>query len=128
MLMAGDMTKNAALLRAIMAAAMSIALMLPAGCAFPYKAPILSEKGITFKVRVPGAQQVAIVGSFNNWNRDKDVMSGPDSDGWWSITLPLSPGRHEYLFLIDGTTWHLDPHGTGIADDGFGGKNSVLYL
>jgi len=112
----------------VMAAGMIIAMMILGGCAIQYGAPILSEKGITFKVHVPGAKQVAIVGSFNNWDRQKNLMSGPEGDGWWSITLPLSPGRHEYLFLIDGTIWHLDPHGTGMTDDGFGGKNSVLYL
>lgn len=127
-MMDGPLIRKEALLRTIMAAGMFIALMLPAGCAFPYKAPILGEKGITFKVRVPGAKKVSIVGSFNRWDRDKDPMTGPDRDGWWSITLPLPPGRHEYLFLIDGETWHLDPHGVGMADDGFGGKNSVLYL
>ncbi len=127
-MMIGRMIKKAAFLRMIMAAGMIVALMLPAGCAFPYKAPIVGEKGITFKVRVPGAKNVSIAGSFNRWDREKDQMSGPDRGGWWSITLPLSPGRHEYLFLIDGETWHLDPHGVGISDDGLGGKNSVLYL
>lgn len=101
--------------------------VIAGGCA-AYRGPVAANDGVVFKVRLPQAKQVNITGSFNGWDRSKDRLSGPDEDGWWSITLPLGPGRHEYLFLIDGSTWLVDPHGTATADDGFGGKNSVLYL
>ncbi len=120
--------KGASLLRAALCAALIAAPMIPAGCTRPSRGPFPSEQGVTFSVRAPGAKRVAIAGSFNTWDRNRDLLSGPDSNGWWSITLPLGPGRHEYLFLVDGSTWLADPHGTATADDGFGGKNSVLYL
>jgi hypothetical protein len=37
-------------------------------------------------------------------------------------------GRHEYLFLVDRTTWLLDPYAGISANDGFGGKNGIIYL
>lgn len=79
-------------------------------------------------VFAPDAETVSLVGSFNRWDKDVDRMTGPDEKGWWRIALPLESGRHEYLFLIDGKRWMRDPQVPSVVDDGFGGKNSVLYL
>ena len=107
--------------------ALLLLAVLAGGCA-TYGGPFVAEAGVVFKVRAPGAKQVHIVGSFNRWDRQKDALSGPDNNGWWIITLPLAPGRHEYLFLVDGATWLPDPSAPGRTDDGYGGKNSILYL
>ena len=97
-------------------------------CALKYEAPVVHEQGVTFKVKAPEARTVSIVGSFNHWDHDKNRLSGPDDKGWWSITLPLRPGRHEYLFLINGAEWMMDPHAPTVVGDGFGGENAVLYV
>lgn len=102
-------------------------LLLFAGCA-KYTGPMWGERGVTFMMNAPGARQAAIAGSFNGWDKERDRLSGPDKAGWWTITLPLGFGRYEYLFLVNGTQWVLDPYALITADDGFGGKNGVLSV
>jgi len=56
---------------------------------------------------------VALVGSFNNWNKTANPMRA-DADGLtWRLDLPLSPGRYVYKFAQfepDGKeNWVADP-------------------
>jgi len=46
----------------------------------------------------------------------------------WSITLPLTPGRYEYKFLVDGKKWMHDPENPQKIEDGFGGHSSVIEV
>lgn len=98
------------------------------GCAAGYTAPFADSNGVTFRHHAPAAHEVAIAGSFNRWDPARDKLAGPDKGGWWSITLRLGQGRHEYLFVIDNRDWVLDPLAVAYADDGFGSRNSVFYL
>jgi glycosidase len=76
----------------------------------------------------PAAQQLALVGTFNGWNREVDRFQGPDAAGQWTITLELPAGRHEYKFLADGARWITDPQNSESAPDNHGGRNSLLKL
>ncbi|MEK6698279.1 MAG: glycogen-binding domain-containing protein [Nitrospirota bacterium] len=98
------------------------------GCTARYTAPFADADGVAFRFHAPAAHEVAIAGSFNRWDPARDRLSGPDKAGWWSITLRLSEGRHEYLFVVDNRDWVLDPLAVAYADDGFGSRNSVFYL
>ncbi len=98
-----------------------------AACAPLHPGPELTKDGVRFTFSSPQAKSVAISGSFNAWSRSRDRLSGPDEHGTWSILIPLSEGRYEYLFLIDGHTWQVDPSVPAV-DDGFGGKNSVIVI
>ena len=102
-------------------------LILSFGCSHRYIGPVIEGNGVTFFVNAPHAKKINIVGSFNQWNKDKNALSGPDSDGIWKITLPLLEVRYEYLFLIDGEKWLLDPAMPSV-DDGLGGRNSVIHI
>lgn len=97
------------------------------GCNPQYLKPTIVEGGVRFSVKSPDAKKVTIVGSFNQWDTDKDVLSDPEGDGIWNIVLPLKDGRYEYLFLIDGEKWLLDPTVPSV-DDGLGGRNSVIHI
>lgn len=83
--------------------------------------------GVRFALELKNAKKVAIVGAFNQWDSERDVLSGSDGDGMWQITIPLSEGRYEYLFLINEEKWVLDPT-VPFVDDGLGGKNSVVLI
>ncbi|CAI0469255.1 unnamed protein product [Linum tenue] len=48
---------------------------------------ILSETGITYREWAPGATRAALIGDFNNWNPNADVMAR-DEFGVWEIFLP----------------------------------------
>src|SRR5574340_542426 len=82
---------------------------------------------VTFSLSAPRAASVTIAGSFNQWDPVRDALLGPDRSGNWTITLRLAPGRYEYLFLINDREWTPDPRAPS-ADDGMGGRNSVVLV
>lgn len=73
----------------------------------------------------PGARSVSVAGDFNGWNPARTPLERSDS-GMWTATIPLKPGRYEYMFVIDGKQWIPDPLATEAATDGFGAQNAVL--
>jgi hypothetical protein len=49
----------------------------------------------------------------------------------WSVTVPMSVGRHLYSFFTvgrDGEQWMADPYAPAAPDDGFGRANSVIIV
>ena len=49
----------------------------------------------------PFAKEVAVAGTFNDWNCRRDFLRHCGS-GWWSIIKYLTPGIYEYRFIVDG--------------------------
>jgi hypothetical protein len=49
-------------------------------------------------------------------------------DGTWSVQVSLPQGRHEYLFLVDGSRYESDPNALELRQDGMGNENAVLRL
>jgi 1,4-alpha-glucan branching enzyme len=96
-------------------------------CAAKQRGPELLDAGVRFTVSAPTAVSVSIIGSFNRWDPRRNMLSGPDEGGIWSIVLCLLPGRYEYLFVINGNERRLDPFAVEV-DDGMGGKNSVVFV
>jgi hypothetical protein len=80
---------------------------------------------VQFRLLAGDAQNVALAGSFSGWQ--PDVALRPSPDGIWTVTLPLSPGVHDYAFIVDGQRWVSDPYAPQV-DDGFGGTHSRLML
>jgi 1,4-alpha-glucan branching enzyme len=97
------------------------------GCAPKHLGPEITKDGVLFTLYAPLAKSVTISGSFNAWDIHKNRLSGPDKDGVWSGVIPLRAGRYEYLFVLNGKEWQPDPSVPAV-DDGFGGKNSVLFV
>jgi 1,4-alpha-glucan branching enzyme len=54
-------------------------------------------------------KSVAVAGTFNHWKATGHEMQGPDGEGWYTTTLELAEGRHEYKFVMDGKDWERDP-------------------
>jgi hypothetical protein len=73
----------------------------------------------------PGAQSVAVAGDFNGWNPGQTKLERSES-GMWTATIPLRPGRYQYMFVIDGKQWIADPLAGEASGDGFGAENAVL--
>lgn len=84
-----------------------------------------SKVFVRLVVLQPSAQSVSVAGDFNEWNPTKTKLERADG-GMWTVTLPLKPGRYEYMFVIDGKQWIADPLATEEAIDGFGAQNAVL--
>ena len=96
--------------------------------------------GILFQYDAPSARRVNLAGNFpdNQWLKDgiQDDMMHDDGkngdkvagDGIWSIVKPLTTGRYEYKYFVDNNSWFPDPNSIDTADDGYGGRNSVLIV
>jgi hypothetical protein len=64
--------------------------------------PRVVAGGVEFAIRAPQARLVTIAGDFNGWSTGSLALVDPDGDGVWTLTVPLRPGRHQYLFFVDG--------------------------
>ena len=73
------------------------------------------------------ARSVSVVGDFNGWKRDETPLNVASRPGVWSVSLPLSPGRHEYAFIVDGQRWVVDPASVAASDE-FGTESSVVLV
>lgn len=73
----------------------------------------------------PGAQSVSVAGDFNGWNPGQTKLQRSEG-GMWTATIPLKPGRYQYMFVIDGKQWIADPLAGEASGDGFGSENAVL--
>ena len=75
----------------------------------------------------PGAKRVELVGDFNEWAKGSTELSPSGAPGVWAVSVPLSPGRHEYAFIINGSRWVADPLAVKSSDD-FGTESSVIRV
>jgi len=89
--------------------------------------PPVSDTVVKFVVVAPEASKVRLVGDFNEWSDTKTPMVRVANSGVWTVTLPLTAGRHLYAYLVDGQ-WVNDPSAPLAPDDGFGHANSVRIV
>jgi len=88
------------------------------------RTPPAARKSATFILDAQSAWDVAIAGSFNNW-QPQGMTKGPDD--LWQITLPLAPGTYEYRFLVD-TKWWDDPNNPRKTINESGSFNSICEV
>ena len=81
---------------------------------------------VVLRCDAPQAKEVRVVGDFNGWNPSATPMAR-QPDGQWMVSLELTHGFHEYLFLVDGKPV-LDPSATGKTRNTFYEQVSLLAL
>lgn len=91
------------------------------------KNPVYEGGKVVFRFKAPEATSVFLAGTFNNWSTTATPMKKKEN-GIWEVALELGPGRYEYKFVINGTTWKEDPINPGKVPDPYGGYNSVFIL
>ena len=102
---------------------------------FPNRTPVepvigpvaVTEILVEFSLEAPGATTVAVAGDFSGWESNF-ILDDVDGDGIWTGRIPITPGLHKYMFVIDGTDWVTDPRAQRYSDDGFGNRNAVLAV
>jgi hypothetical protein len=87
----------------------------------------VAPRVVKFVLIAPQASRVSMVGDFNGWD-SAATPAARQSDGSWAIFVPLTPGRHVYSFVVDGTHFVPDPSAPVAPDDGYGQKNSVVVV
>ena len=83
---------------------------------------------VKFVLVAPQAARVSLVGDFNRWDPAATPMQRTPTGGTWSVVVPLSAGRHEYAFVVDGKQWLPDPSAPLAPVDGLGAPNSVVLV
>lgn len=81
---------------------------------------------ISLELLKPDAKNVFVAGSFNGWKPEATPLIKADN-GKWVRDLSVTPGRYEYLFVVDGQ-WLPDPNAKESVVNPFGGKNSVMVV
>ncbi len=71
--------------------------------------------------------KVALVGNFNNWDKDVDLMER-QPDGSFQFVIALNPGVYHYKFVVNDVEWIPDPACPERVHDTLGGDNSVLRV
>lgn len=100
----------------------------PAHAVQPLATAARQSAPVRFMLVAPNATTVSLVGDFNDWETGAMPMEGTVTDGLWTVTVPLSPGRYRYAFLVDGETWVPDPAAPRALEDDFGRPNSVVTI
>jgi hypothetical protein len=103
------------------AAVISSSVLQPATTVRPTPARVL----VQFRLGDTGAHEVALAGDFNGWQPAHRLHQG--EAGVWSVDVALDPGIYNYVFVIDGKTWRLDPLAPRVTD-GFGGASSRVAV
>jgi 1,4-alpha-glucan branching enzyme len=91
------------------------------------QAPVSQVVLVRLVVVQPEARTVEAAGDFNGWNPALTPLE-QTSNGAWTVTIPLQPGRYEYMYVVDGQRWIVDPFAAEQNDDGFGSQNAVLEV
>ena len=90
------------------------------------KTKTAKRRRIIFYCDAPGARDVAVVGTFNDWDPRRHPMRH-SGGGRWNKALILPPGRYEYKFWIDGR-FQEDPRNGHKVPNSFGTTNNLLVV
>lgn len=87
---------------------------------------------VSFKIskeQAANASEIAIVGDFNKWNPEIEIMK-PLKDGSFSHTLELATGaEYQFRYLADKKTWLDEEEADHFAETAFSdAKNAVIVL
>jgi 1,4-alpha-glucan branching enzyme len=80
-----------------------------------------------FRVYLPEARAVELVGSFTDW-RVKPVPMMREPSGWWAAKVDMSAGDHLFSYLVNGSVWMADYAASGVKSNGYGGWVSQLSV
>ncbi len=86
---------------------------------------------VSFKVtkeQADGASVVAVLGDFNEWNAEADVMKAL-KDGSFSHTIELPAGStYQFRYLADGQKWFDEESADGYTETGLGNTRNALII
>jgi len=82
-----------------------------------------TKKRIYFTMEAPGADDVRVLGSFNDWS-ERPLKK--QKDGVWKTWTTLEPGIYEYRFQVDGS-W-TNPPDVEMVENAFGSLNCVARV
>ena len=94
----------------------------------PALAPMMTPAGMRFSLADADARTVALAGAFNQWSASSHQLTRDGTSSIWTLVVPLPPGEHLFMFVIDGSRWVTPPLADDFVDDGFGSRNGVVIV
>ena len=90
---------------------------------------VISENGRThlFRVYLPEARGVELVGTFSGWCAQAIPMRR-EGAGWWVARADLNAGDHDFSYLVNGSAWLADYAASGVRRNGYGGWVSQIHV
>ena len=82
------------------------------------------RRKVTFSLMSPDANEVILMGDFNQWNPKVHPMK-KNKNGVWEKATYLFPGTYEYRFMVDGQ-WENDPENKLRRTNRFGTENNLI--
>ena len=80
------------------------------------------------KELVNDATNISIIGDFNNWNAEENVMEMSKNGNFKAVIELEKEKDHEFGYLIDKQIWMNDIDADKMVSNPFGGENSVISL
>ncbi len=108
-----------------LAAVVSTSVLQPATTGGATTAAVPARVIVQFRLGDTEARGVALVGDFNGWRPSHQLHR--TGAGVWSVDVALEPGVYNYVFVVDGRAWRLDPLAPRVTD-GFGGASSRVAV
>ena len=87
----------------------------------------LDDGSIRFRVYLPHAAKVELLGDFTDW-RDRRVPMTRCNPGWWEAIVRVPSGEHNFCYLVDSSIWLADYAAHGVKLNGYGGWISSLNV
>lgn len=87
----------------------------------------LADGTVEFRVFLPHASSVELVGDFTEW-RGRPVKMSREHPGWWSVRVKLHNGDHQFCYLVDGNIWLADYAAHGVHMNQYGGWVSRIAV
>ncbi|OHD69412.1 MAG: hypothetical protein A2W19_05760 [Spirochaetes bacterium RBG_16_49_21] len=87
---------------------------------------VSGKDSVEFRIYNPHARFVSIVGDFNNWNPENDLLT-KGRDGIWRLQKKLFPGVYRYKYVIDGD-WVPDYYNSISGSDNTGEICSIIEI
>lgn len=85
----------------------------------------METRRVVFTLKAEPGSQVYVAGTFNNWDANATPMR--KFRGVYRASVPLTPGRHEYKFIVNGV-WCADPECSAWTLNAWGSLNSVVTV
>jgi 1,4-alpha-glucan branching enzyme len=117
-------------MRVVLSTAAALAALVSASCATTMTPapPSVTPAGVRFMLMRAEASSVAVAGSFNQWSASSHPLARAKAGGLWTIVVPLPPGEHAFMYVVDGKEWVSPPLAEDYVDDGFGAKNGIVVV
>jgi hypothetical protein len=87
---------------------------------------MMGRNTVEFRLYSPHARLVSLVGDFNGWNPENDLLE-KGRDGVWRLRKRLYRGTHRYTYIIDGR-WNADLFNEKSASDDNGRICSLIRI